>query len=54
MKTAMAENTRDPHPDTVGYYLQVGMDSYLSPYADNSYKIADQILPMLTQTELGT
>ena len=48
----MAENAPDPHPDTVGYYIQVGQDSYLSPYADNSYKVAGGGI-IATPTELA-
>ena len=51
MTTAHVEDAPDPHPDSVSFYLQAGEDSYLSPYTDNSYKVAGGGL-MSTPSEL--
>jgi CubicO group peptidase (beta-lactamase class C family) len=40
MVTARAEDARNPHPDTVGYYVNAGGRNFRSPDTDNSYKIA--------------
>ena len=40
MKHTLAEDARNPDPDTVAFYNQTETDSFRAPYADNSYKIA--------------
>lgn len=40
MTTAHAENVLAPHPETTGYYLQLGQNSFRAPDTDNSYQIA--------------
>ena len=40
MTATGAEDPRDPHPDSAGFYLQTPEWSFRAPYADNSYKVA--------------
>jgi CubicO group peptidase (beta-lactamase class C family) len=40
MTATGAEDPRDPHPDSAGFYLQTPEWSLRAPYADNSYKVA--------------